>query len=41
MTDNNNKEKYEINSENAFFNIDKESLSFGAKDKKVRSIIYF
>ena len=41
MKDNNNKEKYEINSENAFYNIDKESLSFKAKDKKVRSIIYF
>ena len=41
MKDNNNKEKYEINSENAFYNIDKESLSFRAKDKKVRSIIYF
>ena len=41
MKDDNNKEKYEINAENAFYNIDKESLSFKAKDKKVRSIIYF
>ena len=41
MKDDNNEEKYEINSENAFYNIDKESLSFRAKDKKVRSIIYF
>jgi len=41
MKDNNNEEKYEINSEKAFYNIDKESLSFKAKDKKVRSIIYF
>ena len=41
MKDDNNEEKYEINSENAFYNIDKESLSFSAKDKKVRSIIYF
>ena len=41
MKDDNNEEKYEINSENAFYNIDKESLSFKAKDKKVRSIIYF
>ena len=41
MKDDNNKEKYEINAENAFYNIDKESLSFRAKDKKVRSIIYF
>ena len=41
MKDENNEDKYEINAENAFYNIDKESLSFGAKDKKVRSIIYF
>ena len=41
MKDDNNEERYEINSENAFYNIDKESLSFRAKDKKVRSIIYF
>ena len=41
VKDDNNKKKYEINSENAFYNIDKESLSFIAKDKKVRSIIYF
>ena len=41
MKDDNNKEKYKINSENAFYDLDKESLSFGAKDKKVRSIIYF
>ena len=41
MKDDNNEEKYEINSENAFYDIDKESLSFRAKDKKVRSIIYF
>ncbi len=33
--------KYEINSENAYYNIEKESLSFTAKDKKVRSFIYF
>ena len=33
--------KYEINSENAFYNIEKESLSFTAKDKQVRSFIYF
>ena len=41
MKDNNNEEKYEVNSENAFYNIDKESLRFRAKDNKVRSIIYF
>ena len=33
--------KYEINSENAYYNIERESLSFTAKDKKVRSFIYF
>ena len=41
IKDDNNEEKYEINSENAFYNIDKESLSFSSKEKKVRSIIYF
>ena len=41
MKDDDNQKRYEINSENAFYNIDKESLSFKAKDKKVRSIIYF
>tara|TARA_B100000989_G_C19497172_1_gene452590 strand:- start:831 stop:1454 length:624 start_codon:yes stop_codon:yes gene_type:complete len=35
------KKKYEINSENAYYNIERESLSFTAKDKKVRSFIYF
>ena len=41
VKDDNNKKNYEINSENAFYNIDKESLTFRAIDKKVRSIIYF
>ena len=41
VKDDNNEERYEINAENAFYNIDKESLSFRAKDQKVRSIIYF
>ena len=36
-----NEKKYEINSENAYYNIERESLSFSAKDKKVRSFIYF
>ena len=36
-----NEKKYEINSENAYYNIERESLSFTAKDKKVRSFIYF
>ena len=37
----NNKNKYEINSENAYYDINKESLSFEAKNKRVRSKIYF
>ena len=38
---NNNDNNFEINSENAFYNIKTESLVFGAKDKRVRSIINF
>ena len=38
---NKNEDKYEINSENAYYNIDTESVSFRAKEKRVRSIIYF
>ena len=41
IKDDNNEKKYEINSENAFYNIDTESLSFSAKEKRVRSKIYF
>ena len=41
MKDDNNEEKYEISSENGFYDIDKKSLSFGGKDKRVKSIIYF
>jgi len=37
----NNVNKYEINSENAFYNLETESVSFEAKDKRVKSIIYF
>ena len=37
----NNKNKYEINSENAFYNLNTESVSFEAKDKRVKSKIYF
>ena len=37
----NNDKKYEINSENAYYNIKKESISFSSKDKRVRSVIYF
>ncbi len=35
------KKKYEINSENAFYNIDTKSVNFSSKDDKVRSTIYF
>ena len=31
-----NEKQYEINSESAFYNIDTESLSFKAKEKRVR-----
>ena len=37
----NNEKKYEINSENAYYNTETESVIFKAKDKRVRSIIYF
>ena len=41
LKDGNNENKYEINSENAYYNLTTESLSFKAKDKRVKSIIYF
>ena len=41
IKDENNKNKYEINSENAYYNLNNESVSFKAKDKRVKSIIYF
>ncbi len=41
IKDDNNDSKYEINSENAYYDIDKESMSFKAKNKRVKSIIYF
>ena len=41
IKDENNDNKYEINSENAFYNLNTESVSFEAKDKRVKSIIYF
>ena len=37
----NNENKYEINSENAYYNLSTKSVSFKAKDKRVKSIIYF
>ena len=41
IKDDNNENKYETNSENAFYNLETESISFKAKDKRIRSIIYF
>ena len=41
IKDENNENKYEINSENAYYNLNTESISFNAKEKRVRSIIYF
>ena len=41
IKDDNNENKYEINSENAYYNLETESVSFKGKDKRVRSIIYF
>ena len=41
LKDENNENKYEINSENAYYNLNTESVSFKAKDKRVKSIIYF
>ena len=41
IKDENDNNKYEINSENAYYNLNTESVSFKAKDKRVRSIIYF
>ena len=39
--DRNNKNRYETNSENAYYDFETESVSFKAKDKRVKSIIYF
>jgi len=41
IKDENNENKYEINSENAYYNLHTESVSFKAKDKRVKSIIHF
>jgi len=41
IKDRNNDNKYQINSENAYYNLQTESVSFEAKDKRVKSIIYF
>jgi len=41
IKDENNENKYEINSENAYYYLTTESVSFKATDKRVKSIIYF
>ena len=41
IKDETNENKYEINSENAYYDINSESVSFKSKDKRVRSIINF
>jgi len=41
IKDENNENIYEINSENAYYNLNTESVSFKANDKRVKSIIYF
>ena len=37
----NNTNRFEVKSENAFYNIEKNSLNFSSKEKRVRSKIYF
>ena len=41
IKDDNNENTYETNSKKAYYDMNKESLSFKAKDKRVRSRIYF
>ena len=41
IKDNNNESSYEINSENAFYNINTNAVSFTSNQEKVRSKIYF
>ena len=41
IKDENNENKYEVKSGSAYYNINTEALSFQAKDKRVKSIIYF
>ena len=41
IKDEHNENKYEINSEKAYYDSNNESLSFKAKDKRVKSTIYF
>ena len=41
IKDENNKNRYETNSENAYYDLETETVSFKSKDKRVKSIIYF
>ena len=41
IKDENNENTYEINSENAYYDLNNESVSFQAKEKKFKSTIYF
>ena len=41
IKDNNNNKAFEINSENAYYNINTKSVSFRSKEDRVRSKIYF
>ena len=41
IKDDNNEKRYETDSENAYYDMNKESLSFSAKSKRVSSKIYF
>ena len=41
IKDEKNENKYEVNSENAYYDLTTESVSFKAQDKRVKSIIYF
>ena len=36
-----NEKKYEISSENAYYDLNTDSVSFEGKDKRVKSLIYF
>ena len=41
IKDKNNRNRYETNSENAYYDLKTETVTFKAKDKRVKSIIYF
>jgi len=41
IKDENNENRYETTSENAYYDLDTETVSFKSKDKRVKSIIYF